>query len=384
MDLIAAGQYVLKKLCESGYEAYFIGGMVRDQWLGRPIYDIDITTSAKPDVVQSLFEQTLDIGKAHGTITVMIEKLPIEVTTYRVESDYSDYRHPNQLAFTTSLYEDLLRRDFTINAIAKNLEGQLYDPLNGLEDLKHKRLRAVGQASLRFKEDPLRMLRALRFVSKLEFQLEKETYLGIQEQRHLLKHLAKERVKKELTGLMEGPARNQGLTYGFTTGVFEEFEDFSHLKKYETYSFKPLDQGLDYFVLAGLETKDIQAFLNRWPLSKEEKKLIKLMKELVEAPKCQAYIQYRFGMKAAHLYHRVTAFLQQEVNAFVPCELVIRSRKDLDIRAAEVLQLSSRPKGPWLGQLLEQIEFEVITGQLMNEKLAILEFVKQQGALYEE
>jgi len=381
MDGLQAGQLVLKKLNDAGYEAYFIGGMVRDQLLGRPIYDVDITTSAHPEVVISLFDRTLDIGIAHGTVTVLIEKIPVEVTTYRVESNYSDFRHPKQLAFTTSLDEDLLRRDFTINAIARNLDGQLYDPFQGLEDLKHKMLRAVGEANLRFQEDPLRMLRALRFVSKLGFQLEDETYLGIQRQRHLLKHLAKERVKKELAGLMEGADREQGIALGFATGVFEEFEDFRALKKYEAYSFNSLNQGLDLFVLAGLEVGDIQVFLNRWPFSKEEKKLIKLMKELKEAPMCQPYIQYRYGIRAAYLNHRITCFFSQEERVFMPCELVIGSRKDLDIKVAEILELSSRTKGPWTGQLLERIEFEVISGTLANEKMAILEFVRKQGAL---
>ena len=204
MELLTIGKQVLKTLNAAGYEAYFVGGMVRDDLLKRPIYDIDITTSATPDVVMSLFEKTIATGLAHGTVTVIINKTPIEVTTFRVETGYSDYRHPTDVVFTSSLEEDLKRRDFTVNAIAKDINNQLYDPMGGLVDLKQKTLRCVGNPVERFTEDPLRMLRGIRFSSKLGFILEQDTLNGMKQTSSLIANISKERIKKELEGLVKG------------------------------------------------------------------------------------------------------------------------------------------------------------------------------------
>jgi len=384
MELIEVGHFVLNKLNESGYEAYFVGGMVRDQLLGRKIYDVDITTSAQPEIVQSLFEKTYATGIAHGTITVVIDNILVEVTTFRVEGEYLDYRHPKSVAFTASLDEDLQRRDFTINAMVKNRAGELYDPLQGLNDLQSKTLRAVGHPEARFKEDPLRMLRAIRFVSKLGFKLANDVYLAIKNQRHLLKQLAKERIKKELYGVMEGNYKDQALALLFETKLLDSFEMLQPLHKYQTYSFKSLQSGLDFFVLAGYEVVDLSSFLMDWPFSKAEKRSIKLIKELLLQPLKSTYIQYYYGVEIAYLYHRFQCFLEQKEVKFIIYDLPITSLKDIEVTGADLLQLTNRKKGPWVGQLLAQIESEIVSGKIDNKKDEILEFVYRQGAIYEK
>ena len=376
MELIDAGHEVLRKLNEAGYVAYFVGGMVRDRLLGREIYDIDITTAARPEQVQSLFERTYATGIAHGTITVIIEKIPVEVTTFRIESDYQDFRHPNQVVFTSSLVEDLQRRDFTINAIAQNIEGDILDPIRGLEDLKSKTLKAVGNAEVRFREDPLRILRGIRFVSKLGFRLDEEAYQAIKSQRQLMKHLAKERVKKELEGLMTGIYKEKAIQLIFETEIFEVFEVFKPLTKYKEYSFKSLVKGLDFFVLVGLEVEDIQKFVTEWPFSKKEKKMIQFIKTLINEPLQDAQIQYLYGIETRELYYRIRCFLEQETLSFKSIELPIKGRKDLDIKVSELIDAAGKPSGPWTGQMLAKIELKVILGELKNEKSEILEFVR--------
>lgn len=154
---------ILHTLHEHGHQAYFVGGAVRDVLLGREIGDIDIATDATPDKVESLFEKTVDVGKEHGTVIVLHDGVSYEVTTFRTESEYEDFRRPKEVAFITSLKEDLLRRDLTINAMAMDINGEIIDHVGGKQDIKRKRIQTVGDPACRFQEDALRMMRAVRF-----------------------------------------------------------------------------------------------------------------------------------------------------------------------------------------------------------------------------
>ena len=165
---------VIDKLNQAGYEACFVGGSVRDCILNLPIHDVDIATSAFPAEIKEVFEKTIDVGIEHGTVLVLHQDESYEITTFRTESTYQDYRRPDHVDFVRSLEEDLKRRDFTINALALNAQGQIIDLFHGLEDLQNKRLKAVGIAAERFQEDALRMMRGLRFVSQLGFDLEEK------------------------------------------------------------------------------------------------------------------------------------------------------------------------------------------------------------------
>ena len=193
---------IISTLQAHGYEAYAVGGCVRDSILGRIPDDWDITTSATPLETKSLFKRTFDTGIEHGTITVLIDKEAFEVTTYRVDGKYEDSRHPSEVTFTRSLSEDLLRRDFTINAMAYNDTEGLVDIFGGMEDLKNKTIRCVGNAKERFGEDALRILRAVRFAAQLGFEIEAETYKAISDIAPNLKNVSKERIQVELTKLL--------------------------------------------------------------------------------------------------------------------------------------------------------------------------------------
>ena len=154
---------IIERLMAHGFEAYAVGGCVRDSILGREPEDWDITTSARPEQVKQIFSRTVDTGIEHGTVTVLVNKEPFEVTTYRVDGAYEDHRHPKEVAFTASLEEDLKRRDFTINAMAYNPKTGIVDIFHGMEDLEHQVIRCVGEPGERFDEDALRILRAIRF-----------------------------------------------------------------------------------------------------------------------------------------------------------------------------------------------------------------------------
>lgn len=198
-------QVILRTLQKNGYEAYAVGGCVRDSILGRIPDDWDITTSAKPEQIKACFEKTVDTGIQHGTITVILHGEGYEVTTYRIDGEYEDNRHPKSVQFTASLKEDLMRRDFTINAMAYNDEVGLVDYYEGIEDIQKKIIRAVGDPICRFTEDALRIMRAVRFCAQLGYTMEEKTMEGVRALAPNLAHISAERIQVELTKLLCSP-----------------------------------------------------------------------------------------------------------------------------------------------------------------------------------
>lgn len=213
---------ILHILEENGYEAYAVGGCVRDSILGRTPDDWDITTSAKPEQVKALFHRTVDTGLQHGTVTVLMEKEGFEVTTYRVDGEYEDGRHPREVIFTASLEEDLKRRDFTINAMAYNPSGGIVDLFCGMEDLRNGIIRCVGDPIERFTEDALRILRAVRFSAQLGFCIEEETRNALKALAPNLKHVSAERIQVELLKLLVSP-HPERLRVAYEAGITREF-----------------------------------------------------------------------------------------------------------------------------------------------------------------
>lgn len=212
----------LERLNHCGHEAYLVGGFVRDLLMGRKTHDIDIATSAVPDEICKVFSgfHVIPTGIAHGTVTVMIEGVPVEITTFRTEKGYSDNRHPDKVEFTSSLKADLSRRDFTMNAVAMDVKGKVIDPFAGQKDIRLGVIRCVGEPEKRFCEDSLRILRALRFSSELGFNVEERTEKAIFSCASLLKSLSAERVCAELSRLVCGKnAADVLLKYGRVLAV---------------------------------------------------------------------------------------------------------------------------------------------------------------------
>lgn len=218
MNIPEPARMIIDRLNEHGYEAYVVGGCVRDMILKREPGDWDITTSARPEQVKALFTRTLDTGIQHGTVTIMVGKEGYEVTTFRVDGDYTDGRHPDTVTFTPSLEEDLKRRDFTINAMAYNHNTGLVDIFGGREDIARKVIRCVGNPTERFTEDALRILRAIRFSAQLGFEIEDATRQAITEIAPNLIHVSKERIQVELTKLLLSD-RPQTMKLVYETGI---------------------------------------------------------------------------------------------------------------------------------------------------------------------
>lgn len=231
-------EFIIRSLENAGFEAYIVGGCVRDGILGRDPEDWDITTIAKPVEIKRIFSHTVDTGIEHGTVTVLVPPEEVErgirsfeVTTYRIDGEYTDHRHPNAVSFTGSLEEDLARRDFTINAMAYHMERGIIDPFHGQEDLEKKIVRAVGKAKDRFAEDALRMMRGIRFSAQLDFSLDEEAYLGIESLKESLENVSKERIAVELWKLLAS-AHPDKVEMFFSTGLAPYItEDFPKIQE---------------------------------------------------------------------------------------------------------------------------------------------------------
>lgn len=218
---------IIGVLQEAGFEAYAVGGCIRDSLLGRTPNDWDITTSAKPMEVKALFSHTIDTGIQHGTVTILLDREGFEVTTYRIDGEYEDGRHPKEVSFTGSLEEDLKRRDFTINALAYNETAGLIDIFEGQKDLKDGIIRCVGNAEERFTEDALRMLRAIRFSAQLGYRIEENTLAAIHKLAGNLEKISAERIQTELLKLIVSPHPDYLRTAykcGVTKVFFPEFD----------------------------------------------------------------------------------------------------------------------------------------------------------------
>jgi len=219
---------IISKLQGNGYEAYAVGGCVRDSILGRVPGDWDITTSAMPEETKALFQKTFDTGIEHGTVTVLLDGEGYEVTTYRIDGEYEDNRHPKEVTFTRCLEEDLLRRDFTINAMAYNHKDGLKDLFGGIEDINRKVIRCVGDAHARFSEDALRILRGIRFAAQLGFEIEDCTRAGMRELAPTLKNISAERIQVELVKTLVSPnptLLNDAYKLGITKQFLPELDE---------------------------------------------------------------------------------------------------------------------------------------------------------------
>ena len=213
---------ILQTLDEHGYEAYVVGGCVRDSVLGRDPHDWDITTSASPEQVKEIFDRTIDTGIQHGTVTVMIDREGYEVTTYRIDGEYEDGRHPKEVCFTSSLEEDLKRRDFTMNAMAYNPSKGLVDLFGGMDDMENHVIRCVGDPMERFQEDALRIMRAVRFSAQLGFAIDDSTRQAITALAPNLKYVSAERIQAELVKLLTSPHPDY-FRVAYETGITREF-----------------------------------------------------------------------------------------------------------------------------------------------------------------
>lgn len=378
---------ILETIEAAGFEAYFVGGSVRDTLLGKPIHDVDIATSAYPEEVKALFERTVDTGIEHGTVMILDHGQGYETTTFRTESTYTDFRRPDEVTFVRSLAEDLKRRDFTVNAFALTKDGEIIDMFDGLSDMDNHILRAVGEAEERFHEDALRMMRAVRFAAQLDFKIEAATLQAIKDNAPLLANIAIERTNVEFTKLLQGKAARYGLLEMIATNLNQympglEVVDIDLIGYAELLAdAQPQNDVAAWTLLVfelGLTPEDAVVFLKKWKQSNDMVKTIKASIKLLN--------KLRLGDVAAWDLYESGNAIDNVLAVAKLSELVVdvaglKSRyEDLKIKNKGELafnggnltkELGMRP-GPLFGKILATLEQKVVAGDLNNSHDVLL------------
>ena len=359
-------EYIIEKLVQNGHKAYIVGGSVRDILLGKIPEDFDITTSATPDEVISIFERTIPTGIKHGTVTVVIDETPVEVTTFRTENGYADNRRPDNVKFVTDVRDDLSRRDFTINAMAYNSQEGLIDCFGGVEDLKQTTIRTVGDAAVRFQEDALRIMRLFRFAATLEFSIEENTLSAALEHAYLLENVSRERIFTE-------------LKKAIMSNNFQVFSDliicggleFLNIKKLP--NFEKIKKHKDNPLICLYLSIDSKS-LDRLKPSNTEREFFKNFDKLSSlcTPKSKVDIKEMLNISTPEWvldFFRYkewdTADLKQILKDGEPYKI-----SDLDINGQDLISLGF--KGKKIGDILEHLRKIVVNDPQKNKKEILL------------
>ena len=380
---------VLERINQAGFEVYFVGGCVRDMLLQRPLHDVDLATSAYPQEIKQIFPQTIDTGIEHGTVTVIYQKKAYEITTFRTESGYQDYRRPDKVEFVRSLKEDLKRRDFTINALAMNAQGEIIDLFAGIADLQQRQIRAVGVAADRFHEDALRMLRAVRFQAQLNFTIEKQTLAGIQTNAALLSHIATERIREEFIKLMEGSNRQAGLISLYQTQLYRfcpglATYDFPKILQFATGQIADEATVWSFLAYLGqLKRAQVRPFLRQWKVANNNIKLVQAAIELLDNYQGSNWQLYIAGQAATATAAQVLRLTRQRELAEQLIEqyqdLPLKSPHQLAINGQQIMQVLNLSPGPQIGQYLKQIQQAIVADQLVNDYPTIVNYLKNNN-----
>lgn len=386
-----AGIEVIETLENHHYQAFFVGGCVRDLLLKRPIGDIDIATSASPDKVQQVFNKVIPVGIEHGTVIVRHNQQSFEVTTFRVDGNYTDQRHPDEVKFINTIDKDLERRDFTINALAMDKKGNIIDLFDGKQDLQRQIIRTVGDGCKRFSEDPLRIIRALRFSSQLGFTIAQDTLRNMEQVKAQIENLSIERITNEFTKLFAGSYLTNGIKYLKSLQIYKHLPvmvEYTYIIDKLPTTLKPLYSfgeviALFHYVEPSIP---ITSWAKSWKCSNKTKQ------EAMQLVQALNYYQKK-SLDAWTVYQLDTAYyrgLLRLISIFFPDDFVptsdimhqmqqnlaIKSKKDLALKGHDLLDLFPHAaKGPWLKETIDHMERAVIFGTVANTKYELKEWV---------
>ncbi|QOS82266.1 CCA tRNA nucleotidyltransferase [Paenibacillus sp. JNUCC31] len=413
-------EQVLRTLNEKGYEAYWVGGCVRDELMKRSVDDMDITTSASPEQVMELFADCIPTGLQHGTVTVRSGGCYFEVTTFRTESEYKDNRRPTAVHFVQDIKEDLQRRDFTMNALAMDRNGNIVDPFGGQTDIQDERVRCVGSANERFGEDALRMLRCVRFASVFDFKIAHNTWKGLVRQKDLLQHIAMERVRTEMVKMMAGAHPLRGLELLRRSQALEYVKAPVHVERFNQILLSNMEQlkgenvllRWSILLIAGYFTRDeADALLRKWTFSNDDRSRMtgvleveQQVKSLVQEQKDEETLRAEWIVTVLSCGRQATedwlmiqrllpsgwreqgGLLEGQIDAIQfngaawSQSMKVHEMKDLHITGENILQLLGRKGGPWLGQLMKYLLKETAIGKIKNQHEVLTNEVKRVSA----
>ena len=354
---------LINKITDAGFDAYIVGGFVRDYLLGIESNDVDVNTNATPKDLLSIFKDSISPQEDYGSVTVIYNNIRFEITTFRKETGYLDNRRPEKIEYINDLYEDIVRRDFTINSLCMDKDGNIIDLLNVRDDIDKKIVKAIGNPIDRFREDSLRILRAVRFSVTLEFELDKELIKAIKECSYLLKDLSYYRKKDELDKIFTCKNSLNGIKLLIDLGLDKVLE------------LDNLDKVKCTNSLIG-----VWAVLNVWdryPFTNNEKALMKDINTVMERNNLDPMTLYKYG-----LYVNSVAGEMKDLDIKKITEsydnLIIHKRKDLDITSDDIIKCINKKPGPFINEIYNDIENEVLYRRLNNNKEDIIKYIKDK------
>lgn len=359
--MLETSMKLLQKIESYGFTAYIVGGFVRDYVLGITSSDIDIATNATPKDIRSIFKNSVLPTEAYGSVTVVVKNIHFEITTFRKESNYLNHRRPSDIEYVNDLLEDLKRRDFKINTLCMDSHGRILDLLNGLEDIENKEISTVGDSFSKIYEDSLRILRAIRFATNLNFNLSDDLKNAITKNKESLKSLSYQRKKQELDKIFLSSNASYGVSLLKELGLDEALE---------LYNLNDIKLGQDLLgIWASLKVS------SSYPFNKNEIDIIKKVKEVVESSCITNYALYHYGPYVCTL----ASFLmdRDEKNEIMKSyeELPIYSRKDIAITSYEVMELLNKDGGSYLRKIFLDLENKILDNIIKNEKEVLKEYI---------
>lgn len=389
-------KWIIEALENHGHHAYFVGGSVRDYLMDKHISDVDITTSALPEEVESIFDKTLPIGKEHGTIIVLGSGQQFEVTTFRKDGDYVDHRRPTSVQFVTDLYEDVARRDFTMNAIAMDKSYQLHDYFNGLKDINNKIIKAVGTPIDRMEEDALRIMRGVRFQAQTGFNIDDETKEAMSQSAHLLDKIAIERIVVELKVMISGNYVYHIIQTMKDMAIFKYIPFFKNINL-ETI-FIPQHSNFELWIASLCYIYHLElSSLNHLKISNKEKHEIisyyNLFNEFENRNISKVEMTSMIYNYGNNKVNKVIQFIyenNQSLNIqFHPTimntilvneiydKLPIYDKSDLSINGQIIMNEFNKNGGPWIKDILNKVEQAVILNKVNNTQNELIEWVRE-------
>lgn len=351
---------ILKTINESGYEAYIVGGYVRNNLLGIDSTDIDITTNATPKELQEIFKDAIIPSNDYGAVIISASDYKFEITTYRRENNYINNRKPMEIEYIQDLSEDLLRRDFTINTICMDKDKNIIDLLNGREDINNKTIKTVLDPYHKFEEDALRILRAIRFATILDFKLDSELEKAIIDKKRFLSNISYERKKEELDKIFSSVNARRGIDL---------------LLKYELDRELELDKLKDIKVVDSLMS--VWSYLNVceiYPFTATEKDIIKDVNEAIKYDNYNNKVLYKYGLYVNQIAGFIKG-LDKKIITENYNNLPIETRKDLDISSEDIISIMEREPGEYIGIIYNDLEDLVIDSKLNNNRDSIIEYI---------
>ena len=350
---------LLDEITSCGFQAYIVGGFVRDYILGIESNDIDINTNATPKEIKDIFDSCLP-NEDYGSVTVIKKGVRFEITTFRKEMNYLDNRRPSQIEYIDDLYQDLLRRDFTINTLCMNKDGEIIDFLGGRSEIDSRVVKTVGDAKTRFEEDSLRILRAVRFATLLDFELDKETRDAIIDTRELLKNLSYYRKKEELDKIFVSSNADKGISLLLDLGL-DKYLELDNLDKVTCTSS-----------LIGVWS--ILNVVDKYPFNSNERELIKNINEAFLLNNLDPMALYKYGLYVNSVAGEIKGLDIKNITESYN-NLIIQSRRDLDITSDDIMKGLNKGPGSYLKDIYSDIEREVLYRRVKNEKDAIMAYI---------